>query len=92
MWKIAYTSTALKQFFLLRKNAKNDYTKCFDLILNIAEDPYAGIGKPEQLKYQNKQEETWSRRINEKDRLVYSIFKEDETVVIQSCLGHYDDK
>ena len=46
-----------------------------------------GIGHPEQLKGE---EVLWSRRINEKDRLVYEVH-EDE-VVIRQCRGHYGDK
>ena len=52
-------------------------------------EPRAGIGKPEQLRHY--EEEVWSRRINEKDRIIYAIFEEDEFVLIQSVLGHYDD-
>ena len=32
----------------------------------------------------------WSRRINEKDRLVYEIAEESITVI--QCKGHYTDK
>ena len=50
--------------------------------------PLEGIGEPEPLKG-NLQGE-YSRRINEKDRLVYHI--EDGRIYIASCKGHYDDK
>jgi toxin YoeB len=33
----------------------------------------------------------FSRKINEKDRLVYTILK-DDIIEIYSCKGHYDDK
>jgi toxin YoeB len=46
------------------------------------------IGEPEALKG-NLQGE-FSRRINEKDRLVYHI--EDRRIYIAHCRGHYDDK
>lgn len=48
----------------------------------------AGIGQPEALKHDLHGE--YSRRINEKDRLVYHM--EDERIYIVSCHGHYDDK
>ena len=51
------------------------------------EQPFDGEGKPEPLKGRNNQ---WSRRINEKDRLVY-IISEDYIFIVQ-CKGHYDDK
>ena len=47
-----------------------------------------GIGEPEALRG-NLQGE-FSRRINEKDRLVYHI--EDGRIYIAHCCGHYDDK
>ena len=47
-----------------------------------------GIGDPEALKG-NLQGE-YSRRINEKDRLVYHI--ENGRIYIASCRGHYNDR
>ncbi|MCF0238522.1 MAG: Txe/YoeB family addiction module toxin [Sphaerochaetaceae bacterium] len=47
-----------------------------------------GIGEPEALRG-NLQGE-YSRRINEKDRLVYHI--EKNRIYIVHCKGHYDDK
>jgi len=45
-----------------------------------------GIGKPELLKSRG----VWSRRIDEKNRLVYTQ-DENGTLVILSCKGHYED-
>ena len=45
-----------------------------------------GIGKPEPLKYR----EGWSRRIDEKNRLVYDIDK-NGNILIAACRGHYED-
>lgn len=47
-----------------------------------------GIGEPEALKGNLHSE--FSRRINEKDRLVYHI--EDGRIYIAHCRGHYSDK
>ena len=46
-----------------------------------------GIGNPEPLR--GNFQGTFSRRINEKDRLVYSI--ENDRIYISHCKGHYDD-
>lgn len=46
----------------------------------------SGIGKPEPLRYRK----GWSRRIDEKNRLVYDIDK-DGNILIASCRGHYED-
>ncbi len=45
-----------------------------------------GIGKPEPLKHRP----GYSRRIDEKNRLVYDI-DELQNIKIISCRGHYDD-
>ncbi|MCD8053979.1 MAG: Txe/YoeB family addiction module toxin [Lachnospiraceae bacterium] len=47
-----------------------------------------GIGKPEPLTGDLRGE--YSRRINEKDRLVYHV--ENGRIYIAHCRGHYDDK
>ena len=48
----------------------------------------SGIGDPEPLTGNLHGE--YSRRINEKDRLVYHM--EEGRLFIASCKGHYDDK
>lgn len=57
-----------------------------DLLKDIARNPYAGIGKPEPLKY--KYRGFWSRRIDGEHRLIYQC-KDDEIVVVK-CRFHYD--
>ena len=47
-----------------------------------------GIGNPEPLS--GNLQGSFSRRINEKDRLVYRI--ENDRIYIAHCKGHYDDK
>ncbi len=69
----------------LRENRKVA-NKIWDLIKSIKRDgSMQGIGKPEKLKY----EDTFSRRIDESNRLVYKV--SDEAVSIVSCKGHYKD-
>ncbi|MBZ3777586.1 Txe/YoeB family addiction module toxin [Lentilactobacillus otakiensis] len=43
-----------------------------------------GIGKPERLRYQD----GWPRRINDKDRLVYTV--KDNHLIIVSYKNHYE--
>ncbi len=57
------------------------------LLQDIARNKNAGIGKPEALK--GNLSGLWSRRINDKHRLVYVI--ENEACVIYQCRGHYGD-
>lgn len=60
------------------------------LILDIMEHPETGIGKPERLKGYGELQ-YYSRRIDEKNRLIYEIIPHDETIAFLSCKGHYDD-
>ena len=57
------------------------------LIQSIQRDgPANGIGKPERLKYAS----GWSRRIDEKNRLLYEL--QGGNIYISACIGHYDDE
>ncbi len=57
------------------------------LIKDMRRDPFNGIGKPEPLK--GNLTGLWSRRIDERHRIVYLI--ENEALLIFSCKGHYND-
>ncbi|HET9894947.1 MAG TPA: Txe/YoeB family addiction module toxin [Streptosporangiaceae bacterium] len=52
------------------------------LIDDITRDPFTGIGKPEPLKYHLPG--AWSRRIDDKRRLVY-IVTEAEIIILAAC-------
>lgn len=58
------------------------------LLMDIAEHPFTGMGKPEPLK--NVLQGLWSRRINKADRIVYRIDGKIVTVYILSMRGHYN--
>jgi toxin YoeB len=45
--------------------------RILDLVEAVLRDPFAGIGKPERLKYFDA--DTWSRRITQEHRLVYRV-------------------
>lgn len=51
----------------------------------LREDPVTGIGKPEQLKHNLSG--LWSRRISQKDRLIYKF--DDQYIYIFAIGGHY---
>ena len=55
------------------------------LIKDVERDPFAGIGKPEGLKY--REAGLWSRRIDDTNRLVYRI--RDGLLEIVSCRGQF---
>ena len=70
-----------------RKNDKKAYIKVFDLLREIMVDPRNGTGKPESLKYFAS--EVYSRRVSQKDRLVYTIYEASKEIEILSTKEHY---
>ena len=58
------------------------------LIEDICRNGNEGIGKPEALS--GNLAGYWSRRINDKDRLIYKI--DENNVFILACRYHYSDK
>jgi toxin YoeB len=68
--------------------AKNDQKllkKIIELLADIRKTPFAGIGKPEALKFDYKG--FWSGRISDEHRLVYTITNEE--IVVIACRYHY---
>ncbi|MEI7869543.1 MAG: Txe/YoeB family addiction module toxin [Candidatus Methylumidiphilus sp.] len=88
IYKIRILENAQKDLVWLRKNDKTSYIKCFDLVREIMNNPRSGTGKPERLRYFEK--EVYSRRVNHKDRLIYTIYESLHEIDISSFRGHYD--
>jgi toxin YoeB len=76
----------LKQHY--RSGDKSSIKKIEKILLELSETPYTGIGNPEALKYELTG--FWSRRINQKDRLIYKVEENIVTVFVISAMGHYD--
>jgi len=68
---------------------KRRFARIHDLLKATLRDPFNGPGKPEPLKGNLKG--CWSRRIDDKHRLVYRVASNGDIEVI-SCKGHYGDK
>jgi toxin YoeB len=80
----------MKQVELLRKSNLQVYKKLLIILAELEQDPYAaGTGQPKQMKYI---QGMWSRRLDKKNRIRYTIDDGIVTVFIVSVLGHYDDK
>ncbi len=56
-----------------------------ELLQAVQREPFQGIGKPEALRYQLAG--FWSRRIDDRHRLVYCL--EQGTVIVVACRDHY---
>ncbi len=85
MKNIGFTQKAWTDFLDWSTSDPKLFAKIVQLIEATSRTPFDGIGKPEPLK--NQLHGLWSRRINEKHRLVYRV-KEDEIQII-SCKYHY---
>ena len=86
MSKIVFSEEAWESYLYWQSQDKKTLRKINSLLKIIQRTPFSGEGKQEPLKHTK----NWSRRINEKDRLVYHI--EDEFVYVIQCKGHYQDK
>jgi toxin YoeB len=84
--EIIYQKRALQDLdFWKTSGNKQIQQKITDLLDDIVQHPFTGIGKPEPLKYGLYG--CWSRRINAEHRLIYEIF--EENIHILSLKGHY---
>lgn len=60
------------------------------ILIELSQTPFEGSGKPEALKHELNG--FWSRKINQKDRLIYKVEENIVTVYVFSAMGHYYDK
>lgn len=91
IFEIDYTFEALEDIEKLKKTGnKVILKKLYSLIQELKQHPETGTGKPERLKHY--QQNTWSRRIDKKHRLVYLIDGTKIVVTILGAYGHYGDK
>lgn len=81
---------ARKELQSLYKSGNNASIKKVNQIFDeLTEHPKTGTGQPELLKHNLSG--YWSRRINQRDRLIYRIDEGIVTVFIISVLGHYGE-
>jgi toxin YoeB len=91
MYILTITVQAKKDIAFLKKNGgKTVINKIEQLLLELMEHPRTGTGRVEQLK--GDRHGQWSRRIDRKHRLIYTIDDEIVTVTIIAARGHYGDK
>lgn len=86
--KINFTEIAWQDYIYWQGQDKKTIRRINQLIQDIDRNHNEGIGKPEAL--QGNLSGWWSRRIDDKNRLVYRI--QNNIIEIAQCKGHYDDK
>jgi toxin YoeB len=86
-----FTENAWEEFAYWIETDPGIVIKIKEILQDIRKTPFAGLGKPEPLKYDLKG--FWSRRITAEHRLVYKVEGKKGTnqksFIIQ-CRFHYD--
>ena len=83
---IQFEDSAWNDYLYWQTEDKKTLKKINTLIKDILRNPFDGIGKPEPLK--NNMSGFWSRRSDDKNRIVY--FEKQGTIYIVACKNHYD--
>jgi toxin YoeB len=81
-----FSDLAWEDYLQWQTEDRKTLKKINGLIKDIDRNGHEGIGKPEPLRHELIG--YWSRRINEKDRLIYRIV--NETIYIIGCKSHYE--
>ncbi len=71
----------------VKAGEKKKIEKIYTLFAELEQHPTTGTGKPKKLRHGFSG--CWSRKIDEKNRLVYRIDDEVVTVTIIAAKGHY---
>ena len=83
-----WSDDAWEDYLWWQSQDKRTLKRINKLVEDAQRNPYEGLGKPEMLK--GSLLDLWSRRINEKDRLIYDV--QGDTIRIYSARSHYSDK
>lgn len=83
----AFTDIGWEDYLYWQTEDRKTLRKINTLLKDIERNDNEGIGKPEPLT--GDLSGFWSRRINQKDRLIYAL--EMDQIIIIACRYHYDD-
>jgi len=83
--ELAFRPEFLRDLQYWIKNDKRNAVRVLDLVLEVERDPFAGLGKPEPLKYLGP--DIWSRRLSLEHRVVYVV--QDERIIFLQARYHY---
>lgn len=82
---LLWTPQGWEDYLHWQASDKAKVKKINPLIKDALKTPYAGLGKPEQLRFDLSGH--WSRRIDLEHRLVYAV--ENDCLKIIACRYHY---
>ncbi|QDG35189.1 Txe/YoeB family addiction module toxin [Alteromonas mediterranea] len=82
---LSWTDEAWNTYVYWQTQDKKTLKRINKLIFDVKRSPFDGIGKPEPLK--ENLSGFWSRRIDDTNRLVYTV--DDTAITVISCRYHY---
>lgn len=85
MRSLSFSPEAWEDILFWSENDQKKLKKILALIDEIRKTPFSGSGKPEPLKHNLSG--CWSRRIDDKERIVYRV--DEEKIIMVACKGHY---
>ena len=83
--RFVFTPHGWEDYIFWQRTNRATLKRINRLLDEVARDPFAGIGKPEQLRHALAG--VWSRRIDDEHRLVYLV--EGKDIVIVQARYHY---
>ena len=89
-YRLEFTPVADQTIAKYKKSNPVQYKKLVRLLEELMVHPRTGTGHPEPWKTGNSI--TYSRRISQRDRLIYDIYEDIITVLVLTVEGHYGDK
>ncbi len=87
MSKIVFSEQAFEEYLYWQVQDRKVLKRINLLLKDISRDPFSGLGKPEGLK--ENLSGLWSRRIDDRHRLVYRVV--DDKIEVYQCKGHYEN-
>ena len=81
-----FSENAWRDFMEWVQEDRKTARKINELLKDIERNGHDGLGKPEPLRHDLTG--YWSRRITQKDRLIYTF--DEKNSYIAACKGHYE--
>ena len=89
MRSLVFEGSSWAEYEQLREGDKKMHNSLRKLLKEMLRgDPAFGVGKPEKLKHNLTG--LWSRRLSQKDRLIYKF--DDDYLYVFAIGGHYNDR